>query len=137
MPKLLLRRLLQCAGDVEMNPGQMATPTPTNLLRLMQWNANGNSGKIIELLTFLHINNVSTTAIKETKLTNKSKPLKTPQWAAVRHDRHKNKGGFLLMLINDPIPFDDNTAVLPQSADPHLEQQCISITMSNRRQHHS
>ena len=30
------------------------------------------------------------------------------------------------MLINDPIPFDVNTAVLPQSADPHLEQRGIS-----------
>ena len=30
----------------------------------------------------------------------------------------------------------DNTAALPQSADPHLEQQGISITMPNRQQLH-
>ena len=40
------------------------------------------------------------------------------------------------MLIKDTIPFVDNTAALPQSADPHLEQQGISITMPNRRQLH-
>ena len=33
-------------------------------------------------------------------------------------------------------PFVDNTAALPQSADPHLEQQGISITMPNRQQLH-
>ena len=40
------------------------------------------------------------------------------------------------MLIKDTIPFGDSTAALPQSADPHLEQQRISITMPNRQQLH-
>ena len=101
MPTMLRRLLLQCAGDIEINTGPDTTPTPTNCLRLMQWNANGISGKIIELRTFLHSNNINIAAIKETKLTNKTKPLKTPGWTAVRHDRHKNKGGGLLMLIKD------------------------------------
>ena len=134
MPALLLRLLLQCAGDIEMKPGPDSTPTPTNCLRLMQCNANGISGKVTELLTFLHSNNVNIAAIQETKLTNKSTPLKTPGWAAVRLDRQKNKRGGLLMLIKETIPFVDNTAALPQSADPHLEQQgpiannCTSTT---------
>ena len=132
MRALLLQ--LQCAGDIEINPGPDSTPTPTNCLRLMQWNANGISGKITELLTFLHSNNVNISAIQETRLTNKTKPLKTPGWAAVRLDRHKNKGGGLLVLIKDTIHFVDNTAALSQSADPHLEQQGISITMPNRQQ---
>ena len=38
------------------------------------------------------------------------------------------------MLIKDTIPFIDNMAALPQSADPHLEQQGISITMPHRQQ---
>ena len=91
---------------------------------------------ITELLTFLHSNNVNIAAIQETKLTNKSKPHKTPGLAAERLDRHKNKGGGLLMLIKDTITFVDNTAALPQSADAHLEQQGISITMPNRQQLH-
>ena len=136
MPALLLRLLLQYTGDIEMNPGPVSTPTPTNCLRRMQWNANGISGNITELLTFLHMNNVNIAAIQETKLTNKTKPLKTPGWAAVRLDRHKNKGGGLLMLIKDTIPFVYNTAALPQSADAHLEQQSISIAMSNRQHLH-
>ena len=122
MSALLLRLLLQCAGDIEINLGPVSTITPTNCLRLMQWNANRIRGKITELLTFLHINNVNIAAMQETKLTNKTKLLKTPAWAAVRHDRHKNKGAGLLMLITDTIPFVDNTAILPHSADRHLEQ---------------
>ena len=52
----------------------------------------------------------------------------------MRLDRRKNKGGGLLMLIKETIPYVDNTAALPQSADTHLEQQGISITMPNRQQ---
>ena len=133
MPTLLLRLLLQCAGDIEMNSGPVSTPTPTNCLRLMQWKAQGISGKITELLTFLHSNNVNIAAIQETKPTNKTKTLKTPGWAAVRLDRHKNKGGGLLMLIKDTLPFIDNTAALTKSDDPHQEQQGISFMMPNRQ----
>ena len=63
-----------------------------------------NQRKNTELLTFLHSNNVNIAAIQETKPTNKTKPLKTPGLAAVQLDRHKNKGGGLLMLIKDTIP---------------------------------
>ena len=91
------------------------------------------SEKITEQLNFLHRNNVNIAAIQEAKLNNKTKPLKTPEWEAERLDRHKNKGGGLLLPIKDTIPFVDNTAGLPQSTDPHLEQQGISITMPNRQ----
>ena len=37
------------------------------------------------------------------------------------------------VVFND---FVDNKAALPQSDDPHLEQQGISITMPNRQQLH-
>ena len=136
MPALLFRFLLQCAGDIEMNTGSVSTTTPTNCLRLMQWNANGISGKITELLTFLNSNNVNIAAIQDTKLTNKIKPHKAPRWATVELDRHKNKGCGLLMLIKDTIPLVHNTAALLQSTDPHLEQQRISITIPNRQQLH-
>ena len=117
--------------NMEMNPVPDSTASPSNNLRLMQWNANGNRGKITKLLTFLHSNNFNIAVIQETKLTNKTKPLKTPGWPAVRRDRRKNKGSGLPMLIKDTIPFVDNT-----SADPRLEQQGISTTMPNRHQLH-
>ena len=47
MPALLLRRLLQCAGDVEMNHGPVSTPTPNNCLWLMQWNSNESAEKSV------------------------------------------------------------------------------------------
>ena len=102
-----------------MNPAPDTTTTPTNCLRLMQWNADGISGKITELLTFLNSSNVNIAAIKETKLTNKTKSLKTPGWTAVRLDRHKNKGGGLLMLIKDTI--------LSSTTQPFFHSQSILI----------
>ena len=120
MPALLLQRLLQCAGDIEMNPGPDSEPTSTSCLQLMQWNAKGISEKITELLTFNHRNNVNIAAVQETKLTNKTKPLKTPGWAAVRLDRHKNEGDGLLMLIKDTILF----AVVVVVSSPHQSPRC-------------
>ena len=119
-----------------MNPAPDSTPTPIIRLRLMQRNANGISGKITELLTFHHSNNFNIIAIQETKLTNKTKPLKTPGWAAGRLGRHRNKGSGQLVLIKDTIPFVDNTAAHPQSADAHLDQKCISVKMRNRQKLH-
>ena len=134
MPALLLRLMLQCAGDIEMNPEPDSTQTPTNCQRLMQWNANLIRGKITELLRFLHSNNVHIADIHGTKLIKKTELLNTPGWTAVRLDRHKNKGGGLQMQIKDEINIVDNTAALPQSADPRLEQQGISIAMPKRKQ---
>ena len=138
MPALLLRILLQCASDIEMNPEPVSTPTLTNCLLLMQWNANRISEKITELLTFLHSNNVNITAIQETKLTNKTMPFKTSGWAAVRLDRHKNKGGGLLVLIKETIPFVDSTAALPQSYSILIwsnNDRAAALRRSRRHQH--
>ena len=38
------------------------------------------------------------------------------------------------MIFKDMITFVDNADALPQTADPHLEQQDILITMPNRQQ---
>ena len=54
----------------------------------------------------------------------------------MRLDRHKNKGGGLPILINDTNPFVENTAALPQSADPPLEHHGTSTKMPNRHQLH-
>ena len=90
-----------------------------------------NQQKLTERLTFLHSNNVNITAIQENKPTSNTKRLKTPWF-----ERHKNKGGGLLMQIKDTTPFVDNTAAQPQSSDSHLGHQGISITMSIRQRLH-
>ena len=133
MPARLHRHLLQCA---KMNPGPVSTATHTNCLRLMQWNANGISGKVTELLTFLHGNSVNIAATQETNLTNKTMPHITTGRAAVQLDRHKSKDSVLLMLIKDMMSNVDNTAALHQSADPDLEQHGISIAIPYRQQLH-
>ena len=136
MPALLLGLLLQCAGNIKMNPGPDSTPKPTNCLQLKEWNANGISGNITELLTLLHSNNVNIAAIQETKLTNNTEPLKTSGWLVVRLDRHKSRDGGLPMLIKDKIPnrrqHGRSTTVNQSSsgATRHF------ITMPNRQQLH-
>ena len=121
-----------------MNPGPDTTPTSTNCQRMMQWNANEISGKNHRTTDYWRNpqQNVNIAAIQEAKLINKTKPLRTPRWVTVRLDHHKNRDGGLLMLIKNTIPFVNNTAALPQSADPHLGQQGISITLPNRQQLH-
>ena len=136
MPALLLRVQLQYACDIKVNPGPHSTPTPTNCLRLVQWCANGISGKITELLTFLHSDDLNIAAIQQTNLTSKTKPLQTSGRAAVRLDRRKNNGGALLKLIIYTIPFVNNSTALPCSTDHHMEHQSISITIPNRQQLH-
>ena len=61
-------------------------------------------------------------------------PPKALGLVAVRLANHMNKGDGLIMLIEDTIPFVDNTAALPQSTDSHVEQLGISIMMPNRQQ---
>ena len=86
--------------------------------------------------TFLHSNNVNIAAIQEAKLINKPMPPITPELADVRLDRQKNIGGGLQMLYKETNHSVDISASLPQSADPHLEQPGISITMPNRQIQH-
>ena len=104
-----------------------------NCLRLVQWNANGISGKITELLTFLHSNSVNIAANQEAKLTIMTKRMKTPTKDGQLCDltAKRNIGGDLLMVIKYTFPFVDNTATLQQSADPHLEQSTTVVIRRN------
>ena len=67
-------------------------------------------------------------AIQETKLTSKSKQLKTPNYTFVRQDRGVNKGGGLGFLVHKDVSFTllKTPAILER--DPHLETLSISIT---------
>ena len=136
MPALLLRLLLKCAGDIEMNPRPVSTQTPTNCLRLRQWNKNWISCENIELLTFLHNNNVNNATLLSKK---QSWPTRLSRWKRKdwqMFDLTATKTKASACKCQSKTKIVDNTAALPQSADPHLELKGISITMPNRQQLH-
>ena len=77
-------------------PPQPAPSPPTNFtgnLNILQYNINGISGKLDELLHFMEKDNIKIAAIQETKLTDKSKLPNINNFNMVRKDRGVNKGG--------------------------------------------
>ncbi len=72
-------------------------------------------------------NNIMIAAIQETKLTDKSKPKKTPGYTMLRKDRGTDKGGGLAFLINETIHFHTEPNPPGLEQDPHIEAQTIRI----------
>ena len=66
-------------------------------------------------------------AIQETKLTSKSKSLKTSNYTLIRQDRGVNKGGGLAFLIHKDITFTLEKTPPSLEQDQHLETMTISI----------
>ena len=75
--------------------------------------------------------NIKIGAIQETKLTDASKKIKTPNYTFVRKDRGTNKGGGLAFLVHKDVTF--NLEKSPQShvQDPHMETLTISLPGKN------
>ena len=100
---------------------------PEKELKILQYNINGISNKIDETLVYMEENNILIAAIQETKLTEKSKPLKTPNYTLVRKDRGTDKGGGLAFLVHESVKFQvDQTPPILEN-DKHLESQTILI----------
>ena len=66
-------------------------------------------------------------AIQETKMTEKSKSINTPNYTFVRQDRGTDKGGGLAFLVHKDIHFTLEKTPTSLSQDPHLEALTISI----------
>ena len=95
--------------------------------KILQYNINGISGKIEELLNYMEANTILIAAIQETKLTSKSKPLNTNDYTLVRKDRGKDKGGGIAFLVHESVPFEQIPESQTLANDPHLESLTISI----------
>jgi hypothetical protein len=100
-------------------------------LKVLQFNINGIVGKLDELLHYMEKKNIKIGAIQETKLTGKSKKIKTPNYTFVRKDRGTNKGGGLAFLVHKDVTF--NLEKTPQilEQDPHMETLTISLPGKN------
>ena len=99
--------------------------------KILQYNINGLSGKIDELLHYMDKNNIKIAAIQETKLTDKSKPIKTPNYTMIRKDRGKDKGGGIAFLIQEDIIFNTVPTPVDLENDEHIETMTINIPGKN------
>ncbi len=96
--------------------------------KLLQYNINGISSKLDELLHYMENKKILIAAIQETKLTSKSNHPKTPNYTFVRQDRGVNKGGGLAFLVHKDVSFTLEKTPRTLEQDPHLESMTISIT---------
>ena len=71
--------------------------------------------------------NIHVAMVQETKLTDKSKDIKTPGYTLIREDRRKDKGGGLAFLVKENIPFHSNTIPNSIKNNDDVEFQSISI----------
>ena len=114
---------------------QPAPSPPTNFtgnLNILQYNINGISGKLDELLHFMEKDNIKIAAIQETKLTDKSKLPNINNFNMVRKDRGVNKGGGVAFLIHEDIPFQLEETPNALKNDSHTESITISIPGENK-----
>ena len=76
---------------------------------------------------FLTTNNIQVAMVQETKLTSKSKDIKTPGYTLLRKDRGKDKGGGLAFLIREDITFHNIATPAVIESNPNVEHQSIAI----------
>ena len=101
-------------------------------LNILQYNINGISGKLDELLHFMEKDNIKIAAIQETKLTDKSKLPNINNYNMVRKDRGVNKGGGVAFLVHEDIPFQLEDTPNTLKSDQHTESITISIPGENK-----
>ena len=103
----------------------------SSTLNILQHNTNGITSKIHEILHYMEKHDIKIGAIQETKLTGKSKQLKTPNYTFVRKDRGVNKGGGLAFLVHKDVTFNLEKTPVDLEQDPHLESLTISLPARN------
>ncbi|MCP3662402.1 MAG: hypothetical protein GY696_07890, partial [Gammaproteobacteria bacterium] len=96
-------------------------------MNILQYNINGISGKLDELLHYMNKNDIMIAALQETKLTSKSNTKKTPGYTMLRKDRGSDKGGGLAFLIHESINFQTVPNPPRLNNDPHIETDTINI----------
>ena len=103
------------------------TTTMSSSLNILQFNCNGLTRKIDEIIHFMTKNEIQIAAIQETKLSTSSKLLKRGEFTIIRQDRKRNKGGGIAFLIHDKVQYRTTTLPAPMIPDTHLEQLGIIV----------
>ena len=98
----------------------------------MQHNINGIKGKLDQLTHHLEKHEIKVAAIQESKATEKSKLPSIPNYTMLRRDRGKDKGGGLIFLIHDSVPFREIKQPNNIKNDPHIEELSIAIISGSK-----
>ena len=114
------------AGKTNQNKVTNSTQILENLT-ILQFNANGISGKIDEIILFMEQNGVRIAIIQETKLSSASKLNLSDKYTLIRKDRETNKGGGVAFIIESSIPFRIINSALTLAADKHIEELTIAL----------
>lgn len=100
-------------------------------LRLLQFNCNGLSPKLDEIVDYMVRHYIVLAAIQETKFTARSTITSKGSFNIIRQDRAKNKGGGLAFIVHNTLPHR-SISIPPSHPDPHPEQQSIVIRAVNK-----
>ena len=93
-------------------------------IKIMQWNANGLSGKLPDLIRYMREKDISICAVQETKLNQKSKVPHFDGFSLLRCDREKNSGGGLAFIVKEGTPVRE----INLTKDSVLERQMLTLT---------
>ena len=83
------------------------TKPETKPLKIIQININGVRNKIEELKLFIKEESADIITIQESKLTKSIKTPNIQQYTAIRKDRQDNKGGGLIIYLNNSLKFTE------------------------------
>ena len=99
------------------------TKQSKGILRILQFNCNGVSGKAPEIAAFLAQNEIHIALFQQTKLKKQSRnPSLGPLFTIIRKDRPKEGGG-LLIAIHESIQYEE----VSLNIDGTQEAMCISV----------
>ena len=125
-------RLFFCASCIH---------SPTDSLRVLQWNAGGLRARSTELLHFLSSHPVDLICIQESNLSSSSS-LRIPGFSALRSDRtHSRSGMFssdathagdgVVIFIRQGLSFSELSTSSLFSLDPYCDYVGINISLNN------
>lgn len=95
--------------------------------KILQFNCNGLSQKLDEILQYIGSNNIFIAAVQETRLTERSNLSSRDNFTILRKDRGKNTGGGLAFILHNSVKYQTVTLPIPGNQDKFLEQQGIII----------
>ena len=106
-------------------------------LKILQLNIDSVMSKLHELKKFLKEYKISVALIQETKLIKSDKKPVIPGYTVRRKDRiqpkgkEKDRGGGLLIVIKNNIPYKESPLVLASDGDKTAESRTIEIPTEN------
>jgi hypothetical protein len=98
-----------------------------NKIKIIYWNCNGLSNKIIELYNYMTTNTIHIACLSETFLKNESALPSDPEYLTYRHDREQSSKGGVALIIRRDIQHE----LLPSLDMKYIES--IGIMIKSKR----